>query len=91
MANSVRIQYRGEVLCCLDQCEVKAIEPYVFCKPPIRNVFQRIADWWYRFVTGKKCPVDACGHTEQGTKILFKDGTWIKIRMPFLEFVHGYC
>ena len=94
MANSVQIKYQGEVLCCLDQTEVKAVEPYVFCKPPIRNVFQRISDWMYRFVTGKRTSVmvgDNGSSCELGTKILFKDGTWMRLKIPFMEFVNGYC
>ena len=94
MANSVQIKYHGEVLCCLDQTEVKAVEPYVYCKPPVRNMFQRIGDWTYRFVTGKrtKCIVgDGESEIESMTKILFKDGTWMKIKIPFIEFVNGYC
>lgn len=94
MANSVQIKYHGEVLCCLDQTEVKAVEPYVYFKPPIRNLFQRIVDWTYRFVTGKrtKCEIgDGESSIELMTKILFKDGTWIKIKIPFMEFVNAYC
>lgn len=94
MANSVQIKYRGEVLCCLDQTEVKAVEPYVTFKPPIRNVFQRIYDWSYRFVTGKRQKVfigDDGSSCELWTKIMFKDGTWMRIKMPFMDFVEGYC
>ena len=94
MANAVQIKYHGEVLCCLDQTEVKAVEPYVYCKPPVRNLFQRIGDWTYRFVTGEKtkCMVgDGESEIEPMTKILFKDGTWMKIKIPFMEFVNGYC
>jgi hypothetical protein len=28
---------------------------------------------------------------EEWTKVSFKDGTWIRLKMPFLEFVDGYC
>ena len=94
MANSIQIKYHGEVLCCLDQTEVKAVEPYISCKPPIRNVFQRIGDWIYRFVTGKRTQVMIGEHgasCEYGTKILFKDGTWMRLKIPFLEFVNEYC
>ena len=93
MANSIRVKYHEEVLCCLDQTEVKAVEPYVFCKPPVRNIFQRISDWAYRFITGKRTSVivgSGGSSCESGTKILFKDGTWMKIRMPFTEFIDAY-
>lgn len=94
MANSIQIKYHGETLCCLDQTEVKAVEPYVFCKPPGRNIFQRIGDWMYRFVTGKRLQVQIGEHgasCESWTKILFKDGTWMRLKIPFMEFVNGYC
>lgn len=93
MANSTPIKYHGEVLCCLDQTEVKAVEPYVSFKPPIRNVFQRIYDWTYRFITGRRTGVfvgEGMSSCDSGTKVLFKDGTWMKIRMPFMEFVDAY-
>lgn len=90
MANSIQIKYHGEVLCCLDQTEVKAVEPYVFCKPPPRNVFKRIAGCLYSFVTGRKMPIiDPV--VDIGTKILFKDGTWMRLKMPFTEYVDAYC
>ena len=94
MANSVQIKWHGEVLCCLDQTEVKAVEPYVICKPPTRNLLQRIYDWTYRFMTGKRTKVtvgDNGSSCETDTKIMFKDGTWMRIKMPFMEFVDGYC
>ncbi|MBO6031813.1 MAG: hypothetical protein J6Q22_10195 [Prevotella sp.] len=94
MANAIQIKYHGETLCCLDQTEVKAVEPYVFCKPPVRNVFQRIADIAYRFATGKKRKIivgDSESSCELGTKILFKDGTWMRIKIPFMDFVDAYC
>jgi len=90
MANSIRIKYHGETLCCLDQTEVKAVEPYVFCKPPPQNLFKRTYDWLYRFVTGKKLQNDN-SVVDVGTKVLFKDGTWLRVRMPFMEFIDAYC
>ena len=94
MANSIQLKYHGETLCCLDQTEVKAVEPYVFCKPPIRNVLQRIGDWMYRFFTGRRTQAiigENGASFESGTKILFKDGTWMRLKIPFMEFVNGYC
>ena len=90
MANSVRIKYHGETLCCLDQTDVKAVEPYVLEKFKPQNVFRRVAVWIRTFIIGKssdKCVTDC----EEWTKVLFKDGTWILVKMPFLEFVNGYC
>lgn len=89
MANSIPIKYHGETLCCFDQTEVKAVEPYPYYKLASRNLFQRISDWCYSFFTGKKCQ-DAIESVDICTKILFKDGTWIKIKMPFMEFVDEY-
>ena len=70
------------------------MEPYVFFKQPIRNVLQRIGDLIYRFVTGKRMQVligENGASFESGTKILFKDGTWMRLKIPFMEFVNGYC
>ena len=90
MANAVRIKYQGEILCCLDQTEVKAVEPYVFNKFAPKNLLIRIWDWAYAFITGvRRCKVDDT--SEEWTKVLFKDGSFIKLKIPFLEFVNGYC
>ena len=90
MANSVRIKYRGEVLCCLDQTEVKAVEPYIVRKYPSQNIFNRICGWARTLITGKPPDRGVCEY-EECTKVSFKDGTWIRLKMPFLEFVNGYC
>ena len=90
MANSIQIKYRGEVLCCLDQTEVKAVEPYSYFKWPPRNLFRRIGDWVFSFFTGRKVQMSA-ESVEAGTRLLFKDGTCMKLKMPFLEFVNEYC
>ena len=90
MANSIKIKYHGEVLCCFDQTEVKAVEPYSYFKWPPKNIFRRIRDWMYVFLTGKRVQSPA-ESVEVFTKVMFKDGTYLKIRMPFLEFVNDYC
>ena len=90
MANSVRIKYHGEVLCCLDQTEVKAVEPYAFRKYPPQNIVKRVCGWMKTFITGKPADKSECDY-EESTKVSFKDGTWIRLRMPFLEFVNAYC
>ena len=90
MANAVRIKYHGEVLCCLDQAEVKVVEPYVFKKPRPQNLIKRIAVWTRTFLTGRQCEKSDADY-EEWTKVTFKDGTWIRLKMPFLEFVDGYC
>lgn len=90
MANSVRIKYRGEVLCCLDQSEVKAVEPYAFRKYPPQNLLKRVCGWLRTFFTGKSADKSECGY-EESTKVSFKDGTCIRLKMPFSEFINGYC
>lgn len=90
MANSVRIKYHGEVLCCLDQTEVKAVEPYVLKKARPQNIIRRIAAWTRTFITGRQVDKSDADY-EEWTKVLFKDGTWIRLKMPFLEFINGYC
>lgn len=90
MANSVRIKYHGEVLCCLDQTEVKAVEPYVFRIYPQQNLIKRLYFGLRTFLTGKS-PDIGKSECEDYTKVLFKDGTWIRLKMPFLEFVNAYC
>lgn len=90
MANSVRIKYHGEVLCCLDQTEVKAVEPYVYWKAPRQNLLTRVFRKACTYLSGRPCK--NCSSTkEEQTKIYFKDGTWIRIRIPFIEFVDAYC
>lgn len=90
MANSIRIKYHGETLCCLDQAEVKAVEPYVFKKTRPQNICKRLYGWIRTFLTGKQNDKGDAGY-EEWTKVLFKDGTWIRLKMPFVEFVDGYC
>ena len=91
MANSVRIKYHGEVLCCFDQTEVKAVEPYYYVKPPMpQNLFKRAYAWVYAFFTGKKNSL-VVPKAECQTKVSFKDGTWLRVQMPFYEFVNEYC
>lgn len=90
MANSIQIKWHGEVLCCLDQTEVKAVEPLAYWKVPPQNLFKRVCGRISSFFTGKayRC---ADSEKEIQTKILFKDGTFLKLKMPFVEFVDGYC
>lgn len=90
MANSVQIKYNGEVLCCLDQTEVKAVEPYLSYKPKPQNLIKRMRGWAIRFLSGKSPSRDGSDY-EEWTKISFKDGTWIRIKMPFWEFANAYC
>lgn len=90
MANAIRIKFRGETLCCIDPTEVKAVEPYVFRKYPPQNLIKRVYGWVGSFCTGK-LPSRGEFECEESTKVLFKDGTWIRVKMPFLEFVNAYC
>ena len=90
MANSVQIRYRGEVLCCLDQTEVKTVEPYRYRKEPPQNLLNRICGMTYQFFTGKR-KENPDSDFEDWTKISFKDGSWIRLKIPFLEFINGYC
>lgn len=90
MANSVRIRYSGEVLCCLDQTEVKAIEPYSHRRFAPQNLWKRMWHWIVSFYTGKPCTHGEESY-EDWTRISFKDGTSMVLKMPFLEFVNGYC
>ena len=90
MANAIQIKYRGEVLCCLDQTEVKAVEPYVYRKYPPQNILKRVYCWTRAFVIGKQPERRECEY-EECTKVSFKDGTWIRLKMPFMEFVNAYC
>ena len=90
MANSVRITYRGELLCCLDQTEVEAVEPFREPKAKPQNLWKRICGFAVRFYTGKRTNQDTSDFEER-TRILFKDGTSIVVKMPFMEFVNGYC
>ena len=90
MANSVRIKYNGEVLCCFDQTEVKAVEPYAHRRIKPRHLAKRCLGWIRSFLSGKPCDFGDVTY-EDWTKVSFKDGTWIRLKMPFMEFVNGYC
>ena len=88
MGNATPIKYRGEVLALVDPTAVKAVEPYVQVRTRPRNLWQRLRGYALKFVFGT-CPVDA--ETENYTKLCFKDGTWLKLRMPFYEYINEYC
>lgn len=90
LANAVKIRYQGAVLCCLDQTEVKAVEPYLYIKQPQMNIIKRVYHYMNRVITGRRVqlPLPEC---EPDTKVMFKDGTWIRIKMPFMEFINEYC
>ena len=90
LANAARITYGGEVLCCLDQSEVKAVEPFVYRKIQPQNLWNRVRGWFYEVITGTKLCIKS-DDVEIQTKISFKDGTWIRLKMPFMEFVNEYC
>ncbi len=91
MANATRIKYHGQVLCCLDQTEVKAVEPcQAIHRPKPRNILVRASDWLKAFILGEPLNLKE-DSDEKYTKIQFKDGTWIQIDMPFVEFVNEYC
>ncbi len=90
LANSCRISYKGEVLCCLDQTEVKAVEPYrkVMMRP--QNVFERCFRKFISWITGVSQPVLLDTYLSI-TRIHFKDGTKLEVNMPFMEFINAYC
>lgn len=91
LANSVRITHNKEVLCCLDQTEVKAVEPFFeYSEMPV-NIWKRGWSGMYSFLTGKKSLSQPMLHCSEKTRIRFKDGTEMILRMPFLEFVNAYC
>lgn len=89
MANAIRIKYKGEVLCCLDPTEVRAVDHYLYFKNPPQNVFRRICGWISLFIMGKMKDGQR-GEREDYTKVLFKDGSSLLVRMPFLEFINAY-
>lgn len=89
LANSARITYQGEVLCCFDQTEVKAVEPFRYRKEVQQNLFKRTWCSLCSFVTGNK--IDLNKDVEIHTKVSFNDGTYLILKMPFMEFVNEYC
>lgn len=89
LANSARITYNGEVLCCFDQTEVKAVEPFRYKKEEPHNIFKRVWGSLCYFLTGKK--TDLNQDVDIHTKVSFNDGTYLILKMPFMEFVNAYC
>ena len=89
MGNNVRITYRGEVLATIDPTQVKSVEPYVYCIYKPQNLKQRIVAGLRKFFTGRI--TDFEGDRFTYTKVSFRDGTFIKIRMPFYDFINEYC
>ena len=87
LGNSVKISYKGESLAYIDPAEVKSVEPYITFKPNPRNLFMRLCGFFSSLWTGKKQPQ---GEKECWTKITFRDGTWVKVRIPFWEFEQQY-
>lgn len=87
LANATRIKYQGEILCCLDQTEVKAVEPYVCRKFPHSNIIKRLWDWIVTIVIRKTRQVQQV----DATRVWFKDGTSIILKIPFWEFVNEFC
>lgn len=62
----------------------------MFRKYPPQNLLKRICGCVRAFFTGK-LPDRGELECDECTKVSFKDGTWIRLKMPFLEFVNAYC
>lgn len=90
MANQVHIRYHGETLCSIDPSEVKSVEPYSFKKIKPQNIFKRIYEKVVVFLKGS-LPKQSQNDYEEWTRISFRDGTWIRVKIPFLEFIEGYA
>ena len=88
MGNATPIKYKGEVLALVDPTAVKAVEPYFQVKKKPRNLWQRLRGWALQVLFGTN-PFEA--EMESYTKLCFKDGTWLKLRMPFYEYINEYC
>lgn len=87
LGNSIKIAYRGESLAYIDPTEVKSVEPYITYKP---NPHSLLKKWWGGFVSLWRCHKQFQGEKEYWTKIAFKDGTWVKVKIPFWEFEQLY-
>lgn len=83
LGNSIRIKYKGEVLCCLDPSEVKAVEPFIISPIEERGWLERVRN----FIRGKNIKRE---EVSKITKVCYKDGTNTIIKMPFLEFIEDY-
>lgn len=88
LANSVRIQYKGQTLIELDPTLVKAVKPSTNVTYAPMSLWERIKFNLRKFILGEA--FQRIKSSEATTKILFKDGTFEKIKMPFLEFMEEY-
>lgn len=91
LCNSIKIAFRGETLAYIDPAEIKAVEPYHSYKPMSISLPKRVTGWLFRWWKGEASGEKLYESFESLTKITFRDGTWMKIRMPFYEFVNAYC
>lgn len=88
LGNAIPIRYHGEVLAVVDPAEIHSVEPYSYTRTMPTLLHRRVWEWMQKVWLGR-----STGEVkrEQWTKIAFKDGTWVKVRMPFIEFVSAYC
>lgn len=90
MANLIPIVYKSETLACLDPTQVKAVEPFVIFKSrPSNSRLKNLMTFVRRIFDRKFIPTEL-SIREDWTKISFKDGTFIRIKMPFIEFLAAY-
>lgn len=82
MGNTIPIKYHGETLACIDPSQVEAVVPWVFYKERRFGIFDRIANFIKR--------VHLQDERIQATKVMFKDGSSIKISIPFFDFINLY-
>lgn len=90
MANLIPIVYKGETLACLDPTQVKAVEPFVMFKSrPSDSRLKNFMTFVRRIFNRRFIPTEL-SIREDWTKISFKDGTFIRIRMPFFDYLAAY-
>jgi len=88
MGNTTPIKYKGEVLALVDPTTVKAVEPFIQVRTRPCNLWRRLRGLAHQFLYGTS---DMDTTTDIYTKLCFKDGTWLKVKIPFYEFINEYC
>lgn len=83
IGNTIPIKRDGETLACIDPLRVEAVIPDVAEKPS-RN--ESLMEKMSSFFRGDKVG----GGAVKATRIIFKDGTSVRLEMPFSDFVNAY-
>lgn len=80
MSNAIPILFKGETLALVDPTQVKAVVPRII-EPPRPALWERI-----KIRLGRK----AITQPTNATEILFRDGTSIVVKIPFIDYINFF-